>query len=475
MHTFETMHPLIEKLEQDFIAFKSNPVNIEAFFESNWVPSISLPKDELKAFFQKIYDWAKENKESRPRIFALSTYTMGFINFHSEKYDETLKLAAEAEKLFDELNDEDGVAICKCSYAGAYRALGNQELALKYFIDAFHQLNKTHTYTSFETICSYGIPSVYMEMKSYEKAIVAFKICLDISLKYKNRSFEMLSYACLGDAYHQLKQDEKAMEYFTMALEMGKSSDNPNFNSRVLADLGNFYFDNHDLEKSVACNKEALAIREELKMYGGAITNLLQLAKIDLLQSNADAAINTLDKALKYAEQIKVKLKIFQIHLLLSEIYESKGDLNKSFEHYKLYHRISEEVNREDGEIKLKRSELIFEAEQTKKENVIIKAQKKQIEKTNIELQKTIDELTLSKINRKAKAITTVIAIVLFIIEDSLLHFVIMPHTHHNFFISLGANFAVVFTIKPIEKLVEHYLLHRFVKLEKEYEVVGGD
>lgn len=115
---------------------------------------------------------------------------------------------------------------------------------------------------------------------------------------------------------------------------------------------------------------------------------------------------------------------------------------------------------------------MIFEAELTKKENVIIKQQKKQIEKTNITLQKTIDELTLSKINRKAKTITTVIAILLFIVEDSLLHFVIAPHTHENFFISLASNFAVVFCIKPIEKLVEHYLLHRFVKVEMDYDVM---
>jgi hypothetical protein len=157
---------------------------------------------------------------------------------------------------------------------------------------------------------------------------------------------------------------------------------------------------------------------------------------------------------------------------LLSEIYESINELKKAFEHFKLYQRISDEVNKEDGEKKLQRSEMIFEAEQTKKENVIIKEQKQQIEKTNITLQKTIDELTLSKINRKAKTITTIIAILLFIVEDSLLHFVIAPHTHENFLVSLAANFAVVFCIKPIEKLVEHYLLHRFVKVEKEYNVM---
>ncbi len=467
------MHPKIEQLQQLFESFKKNPEKPIEFFTENWIPTLSLPKDELRIYFQKIYDWADENRKAQPTIFALATFTMAFVNFHQERYDEALKIYNEAEKLFSDLNDEDGIAICKCSYGGVYRSLGNPELALKYFTESFHQLHKTHAYKVFEVIAAYGVPSIYMEMKSFEKAIPAFHLCLEISLKYNNANFEMLSYACLGDIYHQVGQDEKAMEFFQKGLTIGKTFNNQNFYSRMLSDLANYYFDKKDFDKSIQYNNEALAIRQELKIFGGAITNILQLSKINMLKSNVDAAIGDLQKALQIAEQIKVKPKIFQIHLLLSEIYEQQNDVQKSYEHYKLYHQINREVEKEDGELKLKRAEMIFEAEQTKKENVIIKAQKKKIEETNIELQKTIDELSLSKINRRAKAITTIIAIVLFIAEDSLLHFVIAPHTHENFFISLAANFAVVFAIKPIEKIVEHYLLHRFVKVEKEYEVVA--
>ncbi len=468
------MHKQIEKLEQDFRAFQNNPVNFVEFFSGIWLPMITLPKDEVKLFYQQIYDWATLHKTRDPKIFGLATYSLGFLSFHSEQYEEGLNFFAEAEKLFAEQNDADGIALCKSSYGGTYRALGNIDLALNYLNDAFHQLSKTHAYPVFENVCSYGLSSIYLEIKSYEKAIESFKSCIHISEKYNNQNFEMLSYASMGEAFHHLKQDDVALDYFNKALEIGTSTGNKNFYSRVLTDIAGFYFDRNELEKAMRYNEEALTIREELKIFGGAITNLLLLARICKQQNDADAAITALNKAMIIAEQIKVKPKIFGIHLLLSEIYESKKEVQLSFEHYKLYHRISEEVNKEDGEKKLQRSEMIFEAEQTKKENVIIKAQKLQIEKTNIALQRTIDELTLSKINRKAKTITTTIAIALFIAEDSLLHFVIAPHTHENFFISLAANFAVVFCIKPIEKLVEHYLLHRFIKVEKEYSVINS-
>jgi tetratricopeptide (TPR) repeat protein len=407
------MNPQLEKFKQDFIIFQNNPDNPIAFFTSIWVPVLLLPREEVKTFYATIYEWAEHYKTGKPQIFALATFSLGFINFHSEKYDEALKYFGKAEKLFTEQNDEDGISICNSSYGGTYRALGNIDLALKYLNEAFYQLSKTHTYKIFENICSYGLASVYLEIKSNEKAIEAYKACIDISIKYNNTNFEMLSYGSLGEAYHNLKQDETALEYFNKALEIGKTLNNKNFYSRVLTDIASFYFDRDELGKAIQYNTEALNYREELNMLGGTITNLLLFVRIHQRQNDLESAIATLNKAMKIAEELKVKPKIFQIHLLLSQIYEGKGELKQSFEHFKLYQKISEEVYKEDGEKKLQRSEMIFEAEQTKKENAIIKAQKLLIEKTNITLQKTIDELTLSKINRKAKTITTTIAILL--------------------------------------------------------------
>lgn len=469
------MNPQIEKLEQEFIAFKNNPANAEYFFQKIWLPALTLSKGELKILFQKIYDWATQNKQAQPKIFALTTYSIAFINFHTEDYDIALANYGEAQKLFAELNDEDGVAICNVGFGGTYRTLGNFDLSLKYLLDAFYRLNKTHTYKIFEVVSGYGLAGVYLDTHNYERAAEQYKQTAKLAEKYEMTHFVLLCYTGLGDALHQLYKNQEALICFDKALAIAERPDFRGIKSKVLSDIGNYYFDLKEYDKAIDYNQQALTIRDEIKNFGGSITNRIQLAAIFHLQNKFDEAIEMLTNALSLAEQIKVKPKIFQIHLLLSEIYERKNELGKSLQHYKIYNKISDEVNKEDGEKKLKRSEMIFEAEQTKKENVIIKAQKQQIEKTNIELQKTIDELTLSKINRKAKTITTAIAIALLIIEDSIMHFVVAPHTHHNFLISLSSSLALAFFVKPIEKGVEHALLHRFVKVEKEYEVMSDD
>ena len=130
-----------------------------------------------------------------------------------------------------------------------------------------------------------------------------------------------------------------------------------------------------------------------------------------------------------------------------------------------------EQVAQEDTARQVKSVRLIFEAEQTKKENIIIKKQKEEIEHKNIELQETIDELTRARIGKKARAITLIIAVVSFILEDTILHFALKAVSTNNYFISLFVKMGIIFSLSPINKAIEKYLLKRIVKKRK-FEVI---
>jgi len=106
---------------------------------------------------------------------------------------------------------------------------------------------------------------------------------------------------------------------------------------------------------------------------------------------------------------------------------------------------------------------MVFEAEQTKKENAIIKAQKKEIENKNIQLQDTIDELTITKISRKARGVTLVVGIILIAMEEPLMGYLIHKIGEENFLLSLSAKIIILLSLKPIDKGIEHYMLRRLV------------
>jgi hypothetical protein len=113
---------------------------------------------------------------------------------------------------------------------------------------------------------------------------------------------------------------------------------------------------------------------------------------------------------------------------------------------------------------------MIFEAEQTKKENAIIKKQKEEIEKKNFELQETIDELTLARVSKKARTLTFIIAIVLFVIDDFILGFVLEMLNSNNYFLSMTVKMGIIFSLSPINSAIEKYMLKKVIKKRRQGE-----
>ncbi len=106
----------------------------------------------------------------------------------------------------------------------------------------------------------------------------------------------------------------------------------------------------------------------------------------------------------------------------------------------------------------------VFEADQTRKENAFIRQQKVEIEQKNRELQDTIDELTRAKIGRKAKAFTLAIAIVLFIFQDAILRTALKLLASDNYFLLLAVKMAIIFSLAPINRSIEHHLYKRVTR-----------
>jgi hypothetical protein len=132
------------------------------------------------------------------------------------------------------------------------------------------------------------------------------------------------------------------------------------------------------------------------------------------------------------------------------------------------FHELRENVQEEDNARKMADAKLIFEAEQTKKENVVIKKQKQVIESKNHQLQQTIDELTITKISRKARGITLFVGIALIVVEDPVFGLVLRHVGEGHFLLSITAKIVVIFSLRPINIAIEGYLLRQFVLKQRQ-------
>jgi len=462
--------PHTEKIEREIADIKSCPVeSLNKNFANLVISFTQLTKAEQNVIAQQFYDWANETPVTSTVQQLKLTYAkclLGLDYFLSDKHEFSLKEINEARKLFEELHENDGVGVCLVITAGIYRTLGDFDLALKTSWEAYETLKHSGIFMHLILACIVNMANIYFEMHDYEEALKLFNMAYEESEKSGNIYWLTYSLHGLGKTYLKENKFSEAKNFLEKALELSKKHNSPHDIASSLTELANYYFKSEEFEKAEELHKEAMAIREQHHYTGGAVTNYIRLGEVYMKQSKLDNALKILTQGLEVAEKIKVKPKIYQIHFMLSEIFQRKNEPEKSLEHYKKFHAVHEEVEVEDRERKLKNAKLIFEAEQTKKENIIIKKQKAEIEKKNFELQETIDELTRAKIGKRAKAFTLAIAIILFIIDDYILGSALHLLPSDNYFLSLAVKMIIIFSLSPINGAIEKFLLKK-VMLDK--------
>jgi tetratricopeptide (TPR) repeat protein len=424
-------------------------------------------RDEQEEFSKKVNDLAWQHAADKPLLYCYARLMHGFFLFYTERYDEALPLLTETKNLFDEYNDKDGAAVCTGVQGSIYRTMGNVDLPLKLMWAAYEQLKTSERFQLYTMAMGVTMGNIYLEQKHYDEALKLYESMLSMPEKWFNFYWDIYALHGMGKMCMAQNKPAEAKQHLEQAMALAEKNNHPLSVCNSLSELGNYYNVSGEYGEAEQCHLRALAIREKNNFFSGATTSCITLGSIYIKQSRPGDALQVLEKGMKIAEQIKVKVKIYRIHQLLSEIYERQNDLQKSLFHYKQYHQLHDEVEAEDNARKVKNVQMIFAAEQTRKENIIIKTQKEEIERKNKELLETIDELTRTRISRTARAITFTIAIVLFILEDSILHFALKIVPENSYWLSMLVKMVIIFSLGPINKAIEKFLLHRIIKNKK--------
>ncbi|WP_299461482.1 hypothetical protein [uncultured Microscilla sp.] len=105
-----------------------------------------------------------------------------------------------------------------------------------------------------------------------------------------------------------------------------------------------------------------------------------------------------------------------------------------------------------------------------------IKTINDQLNEQNLVLQNTIDELTKTKLSRRAATITIIAAMLLFILSEGLLEPIIEEQArkadYHANWISFAFKGFIALLLKPIEYLIERYLQREAIRKKERQEAV---
>ena len=398
---------------------------------------------------------------------AWSKLNLGFQNDFLGKKENVLEYLEFSLTVFKKNKHLPGIAYAYKYLGFYYWGLGEVDKAFEMVYLGLEATKGTNThYEAWEyyelAVFNFDLGKIADSKKYYSKALRIFE-----PLEYEHGWGRTYNGLC-SIAIKEEDYDE-AYKFGEKALKIHEQS---NYNmglSRTYYDLGIVSQKTEKYEIAKDYFAKSLAIREKVKNIAAIIGSLLALGSSCLKLNDLDQSEIFLLRALSLAEQIKAKAKILAVTLVLIEFYEASLAPDKAAQHYKKAIELQTKVYKEDAESKLKSVTNKFLAKQKEKEaeihqlkNVALKDALNQIKTKNEELQSTIDELTRTKVKKKAITITLGLAIFLFILEELIIEPYIDAQTGNKYF-SIGMKLALALLIKPIELLIEKYLLNRIL------------
>ncbi|MCD6018987.1 MAG: protein serine/threonine phosphatase [Bacteroidetes bacterium] len=304
-------------------------------------------------------------------------------SFHPD-FGNSFEKLSEAKEAFEKMNDRSGKGAAQALMVLFYKNSGRLDEAQECVQDAIANINENRSYIQFLCIAYYQAGEINHILKDYKTAIGYYKEGLTHVKEDTAIGTRLL--IGLANGYKDSSEQDLALDLFQKALKQIEGKDNYILESKIYADIANYYFRKLDFESSVSFHEKSIRIRTKCQMKNALITNYMELAEICLKKCKPEEAMKYASLAEELSKELNIVIKLNQVYLIISSIYEAMGNLSKALDYFKNYHATKEEVFSQESARKIKQLSLRHEMETMQQEKELFRLR-------NVVLKEALEEI----------------------------------------------------------------------------------
>ncbi len=248
-----------------------------------------------------------------------------------------------------------------------YMALENYQKALKLYLEIDQKNSISKAYNN--------IGIVYKSQGNNTKALEYLQKALKIQEEIGEQSVAV-TLTNIGVIHFENGKNATALQYYNKAYKLFETIDNQRGFALLNNYLGDYYKKQKDDVKAVTYYTKSLNLYEGMQNKFGASLALYNLGQLYSDQKKYAEAMPFALKSLAYAKEIGVLDQTFHSEKLLSELFASQNNPEKSLFHYKNYIVARDSITNEENNKKFLRAEMDFEYQ--KKEALLIEKDKRE-------------------------------------------------------------------------------------------------
>ncbi|WP_456424016.1 tetratricopeptide repeat-containing sensor histidine kinase [Lutibacter sp.] len=318
--------------------------------------------DSASLYYNKALDLAIKI-DSKPQIAEIH-YAIGRYNQNTSDYNVAIENYLTAAQVFKKIENTKKEARMFNNIASCYLRLYAEDKSIENYLKSL-SLNRNIEYQEGIAKNYLGIGDLFYNQGNYEHAKQYFQDALDIYSELEDKNGISTSYTNLGNATADAGDNIAGLEFYKKSIEIGKDIDNQlgvaiNYNN-----IGDCYIQLKQYPKALDYFFKALKISENLGRNDLTSVLLMNISDVQIKTKNYHQGIVNANKSLTIANKIGNLGYQAENFELLSNAYESLGNMRRAFSYNKKYITIKDSLLKIDKTNKVKLFQALNELGET--------------------------------------------------------------------------------------------------------------
>lgn len=321
-----------------------------------------------------------KNQIGRVRLILSSLY------LQLTTYDKALESALQAHHIYEEIGLESGAARSLNAIGMANIQLGTYANALEHLLQALNSADKLDDpRLKAQVLNNLGL--LYLRMDDHEKALEYLGESHTIVSGVKAIETDASLLENISQVHMHLGDYEQALSFGQQCVQQYQAEQDRYGEAKATSMTGKIYLAMGLTDNALQNYENSLQICTSLNYAPGKSQANYLIGELAFRQSNPEKAEHHLIQALSQAKSGGQEKQVYEIHRLLSQVYQALGNYQEALRHYMAFHETKDAVFNEDIATKIKSLEIIHRLGETQKDREIYRLE-------NVELVQEIEERT---------------------------------------------------------------------------------
>jgi tetratricopeptide (TPR) repeat protein len=299
---------------------------------------------------------------------------------------KALDYTLQALDISIKLNYKKGVAFSYNNIGVFYKNQGALEKAMSYYLESL-ELNREIGNTIGEAYSMNNIGSVYSLQSDYDNALLFYLKSYQLLDSIKDTKNIVGALNNLGNVYLAKGEDYRAIGFYKTGLRLFSEDTSANYDPYL--NIGKVYFMRKEYKRAKTYYLQSLNMNNDRNNLLGKAFALHHLSGWYSANNQRDEAMRTELKALSLAEELGNNPLLMDIHLSLSELYYTAGNINEAYSSRVLYDAYKDAIYNDESHRKLAQLEVTYLLLEKEKELELLKKEN-ELNKLRVDNTKTV-------------------------------------------------------------------------------------